>query len=577
MYEHGRSRTLPSPHAGHSDIVASLSMPGDASTIPLQGTATARRLPKAPARVRGRVRARAGAEPGVLAGALSLATIVGLSLLLVLVAANRPSGLTPTTHTGYFPRWMAGPLGGLLAGFTNNGTTLKWLLSGSIVAMYCAYALVLRRTRVLPARWVIGAILAVQAIFLLSPPLALTDLFNYINYGRMEVLYNLNPYTTIPILEPHSDPTFLLSNWHELLSPYGPLFTLVTFAVVPLGVAGSFWALKGLLALTSLATILLVWKCARMLGRDPVAAIALAGLNPVVLVWGLGGDHNDFLMVFCVVLGFYLMLRARERSGVAAELARLAAGKPARRARGLPARALALVLPLSALDMGGGAAFVTAVALKASAAVLIPVALAAVARAPRRLVQTALGMLLWGAALAFASLIAFGLHIPDLSTQSQLVTSLSVPNLLGLLLGLGGESAGLRSLMDATLLGAVAVCCWALWSRGRGRGPRLGAVAGPAAADAESGEARAITAAGWASMALLLTLSWVLPWYVVWVLPLAALSSSRRLRTGALLFGVYLIVVWAPASQSVWNAIGFHPEKTQLGRVHQRFVKELLD
>jgi hypothetical protein len=210
-------------------------------------------------------------------------------------------------------------------------------------------------------------------------------------------------------------------------------------------------------------------------------------------------------------------------------------------------------------------------------AVLIPVALAAVARAPRRLVQTALGMLLWGAALAFASLIAFGLHIPDLSTQSQLVTSLSVPNLLGLLLGLGGESAGLRSLMDATLLGAVAVCCWALWSRGRGRGPRLGAVAGPAAADAESGEARAITAAGWASMALLLTLSWVLPWYVVWVLPLAALSSSRRLRTGALLFGVYLIVVWAPASQSVWNAIGFHPEKTQLGRVHQRFVKELLD
>ncbi|HEV3047173.1 MAG TPA: hypothetical protein VGY13_07400, partial [Solirubrobacteraceae bacterium] len=230
--------------------MASLSMPGDASTIPLQGTATARRLPKAPARVRGRVRARAGAEPGVLAGALSLATIVGLSLLLVLVAANRPSGLTPTTHTGYFPRWMAGPLGGLLAGFTNNGTTLKWLLSGSIVAMYCAYALVLRRTRVLPARWVIGAILAVQAIFLLSPPLALTDLFNYINYGRMEVLYNLNPYTTIPILEPHSDPTFLLSNWHELLSPYGPLFTLVTFAVVPLGVAGSFWALKGLLALT---------------------------------------------------------------------------------------------------------------------------------------------------------------------------------------------------------------------------------------------------------------------------------------------------------------------------------------
>ena len=54
-----------------------------------------------------------------------------------------------------------------------------------------------------------------------------------------------------------------------------------------------------------------MWKCARLLGRDPVAAIVLVGLNPIVLVWGLGGDHNDFLMVFFIVLGFYLLLRAR--------------------------------------------------------------------------------------------------------------------------------------------------------------------------------------------------------------------------------------------------------------------------
>ena len=65
-------------------------------------------------------------------------------------------------------------------------------------------------------------------------------------------------YTTIPITEPHSDPGFLLSNWHELLSPYGPLFTLLTFAFVPLGVAASFWSLKVLLVVTSLANALAV-------------------------------------------------------------------------------------------------------------------------------------------------------------------------------------------------------------------------------------------------------------------------------------------------------------------------------
>ena len=243
-----------------------------------------------------------------------------LSLFVVLIAANRPSLLAPTSHTGYFPHWMAGPLGGLLPGFTGNGTTLKYLFSAAIVVMYAAYVLAYRYAPRLPARWVIAAIVLAHLIFLLAPPLALTDIFNYINYGRMEVVHHLNPYTTIPILEPHDDPSFALSNWHQLLSPYGPMFTLLTFAVVPLGVAASFWALKGVLVLASLATILLVWKCARLLGRDPVPAIALVGLNPIVLVWGLGGDHNDFLMVFLIVLGFYLMFlaRAAEREGPAA-------------------------------------------------------------------------------------------------------------------------------------------------------------------------------------------------------------------------------------------------------------------
>ena len=108
--------------------------------------------------------------------------------------------------------------------------------------------------------------------------------------------------------------------------------------------------------------------------------VVFVGLNPVVLVFGLGGDHNDFLMVFCIVLGFYLLLRSgtawRERpargpGGRGCGCARLAAAALARW-RSAP-----------------GMAFVTAAAIKASGAVLIPVVLAALLRAPRRLVQVA--------------------------------------------------------------------------------------------------------------------------------------------------------------------------------------------
>ncbi len=137
------------------------------------------------------------------------------------------------------------------------------------------------------------------------------------------------------------------------------------------------------------------------------------------------------------------------------------------------------------------------------------------------------------------------------------MTSESIPNLIGLAVGAGGETrhgAAAGAERASLVLAVLACCAHGLAAARRRSRPR-----------------------GWASVALLVTLSWVLPWYVLWVLPLAALSRSRRLRDAALVLGAYLIVAWAPASGLLWNAIGFHPEKTSLGRLHQRYVKELLN
>jgi hypothetical protein len=302
-------------------------------------------------------------------------------------------------------------------------------------------------------------------------------------------------------------------------------------------VAASFWALKGIIALASLATILLVWRCARLLGRDARAAIAFVGLNPIILMWGLGGDHNDFLMVFFIMLGFYLLLLARQRREVG-------------EARGAGWRGRLLAL---APDLGAGAAFVAAVGLKASAAVLLPIVLVSLLRAPRALLGVVLGMVAAGAVIGASSLAAFGLHIPDLSTQSQVVSDESVPNLIGLAIGLGGETEGLRLIVTGVLAIVLVLCCRLAWRR-----------------------RDAIGASGWASVALLFTLSWVLPWYVLWALPLAALSASRRLRAAVLVAGVYLIVAWSPSSGLLWSDIGFHPENTPIGRLHERYIRELL-
>lgn len=507
-----------------------------------------------------------------LAPALMLGVIVGCSLLIVIVVANRPSYLSATTRPHFFPGWMAGPLGGMWPQFTRSTSALKYMFTAIVIAMYASYLLGLTRFSKLGARWVIAAILALQLIFFLSPPLTLTDVFNYINYARMDVVHNLNPYATIPALEPHSDPAYALSNWHELLSPYGPLFTIFMFAVVPFGVAASFWLVKGALALLSIAALTLVWKCARLLGRDPLKAVIFAGLNPIVLLWGLGGDHNDFVMMVFILLAFYLLLRAGAvpGSGAAGGAPGAEPGAPHRAEQDAAPGATAdapqaaavgrwetvrgWLLPLAGLELAAGFSLAAAVFVKASAAIVVPVVIAGLARAPRRAVQTAIGGLLGALLLGLLSYGVFGAHIPDLGTQGSIVIDMSLPNLLGLLLGQGGETATLRVLLSIALVISVAWCCVAAY-----RGGDI------------------IGSSGWASVALLVTLAWVLPWYILWVLPLAALSSSRRLRIATFALSVYLIVVWLPVSPHIWSAIGFHPGSTPLGQLHHRYVKELLN
>ncbi len=162
-------------------------------------------------------------------------------------------------------------------------------------------------------------------------------------------------------------------------------------------------------------------------------------------------------------------------------------------------------------------------------------------------------MALAGVLAGIASVLAFGLHFPDLSLQGSVVTDLSIPNLLGLALGQGGETGTLHTLLNVALAGAVIGCCVWAWRREEPLAP-----------------------AGWAMIALLLTLGWVLPWYVIWVLPLAALAGSRRLRIAALAFGVYLVLAWIPATGEVLNALHLHPGRTAVGREHTRTIDSLL-
>jgi hypothetical protein len=494
-----------------------------------------------------------------LSGAVALAVMILTSLLIVSLASARyfiGEILVPAAKPGYFPAWLAGPTGILTRWFTVSAHGERVIFTAAIATMLVAYLIVACAASRLRTSWLVVAIVVLHVIFFLSPPLTLTDVFNYLNYGRMEALYHLNPYVTIPALEPHSDPTFGLSNWHGLLSPYGPLFTVFTMGLVPLGVAGAFWAMKLTLMVASLGTVLLVYRCADLLGRNPRAAAVIVGINPIVLVWGLGGDHNDFLMIFFLVLGFWLMLRADAlRIGKRASPLKsppTGLGGAAKRLwawlDGMP-RPLVRGEPAAWMEIGAGVALVAAVAIKASSAVLVPVVIAGAARRLR----VATGVLIGVVAAAAMTVVTFGVNLPNVGQQDRLVIPDGIPNLIGLALGFGGYTSQMRTVLTALLVAVIVGAVLWVWRTRRW-----------------------LTACGVVTLALLMTLGWTLPWYILWLLPFAALSRSRGLRIAAIVFGVYIYLAWMPYSSEILGFLHINPATTNLGAQETNFMNGLL-
>jgi hypothetical protein len=415
------------------------------------------------------------------AARFALGGMVGAAALLVLISSARPTGLAPPTAGGDYG-WLVGPFAGLAETFPAGSVTASGTFSGLVVVMFGCWLALLAGVRTVGTRAVLAAVGLLHALFLLGPPLPLTDVFNYLNYARLGAVHGVNPYVEIPAVFP-GDPTYDFATWHHLLSPYGPLFTLFSYALVPLGMAGGFWALKLATVGASLGCLALLWRLAERRGADPLWTVAFVGLNPLVLVYGVGGVHNDFLMLLLVLAGVGAVLGAR------------------------PARA--------------GAALVTAAAIKGSAALVLPFALLGTAGPARR--RLLAGTAAAGAVLLAASLVAFGTHGPGLDTQSSLVTPLSPANLLGLVLGQGGATGVVRVLVKVALLGGLA---WLLRETWRG--------------------GDWVTTAGWAMLGLVVSLTWEMPWYVLWVLPFAALGRSANLRRAAIVLTAFLLITLAP-------------------------------
>ncbi len=420
-------------------------------------------------------------------GVLGLLGVVTTVFLLTAGAAARPSQYVPG-RSGGWPGWMAGPLQGLGVGISSSSFQTLMLI------MCASYLLVLLAARTLPARALVAAIVAANLILLLGPPLISQDVFGYLSFARLGALHSLDPYTHVAAEAP-TDSVYPFVGWPFLHSPYGPLFTLASYATAPLGLAGGLWAFKAVAVASSLGAVALIARAAGRLGHSARWAAAFVGLNPVLLELAGAGAHNDTLILL------------------------------------LLAAALALTAGASPRFRAAAVALVAGIGIKVTAGLVLPFLVLAPRRAHQRLeVAASAGLSLL--ALGALALLGFGTHalgfLDAVGEQQQLVATHSIPAETARLVSLTGTPTWWRHLFVGVFLAVLAV---ELWRTARGADWRI--------------------AAGWTTLALLVSTAWLLPWYVIWVLPLAAVSGDRRLRTATLIFCAYAVLIHLPLADPV--------------------------
>jgi len=218
-----------------------------------------------------------------------------------------------------------------LAGLVATGATAAVLVRGQqgsfgpnlllLILSYSALAVVLavevgRHRAGRPAslsKALVGTCAAgLLVLAVIVPPTESGDVWAYSWYGRVVAHYHANPYTNPASHHPndkwaqHVDRAYKSTN-----SVYGPVFTAVSGAGMLL-FGFSFLAARlyfQLLAAACVAVVMvIVWRRA----RSP-AAVAIIGLNPLVVVSVVNGAHNDAWVGLAVLVGVVLVMRDRMR------------------------------------------------------------------------------------------------------------------------------------------------------------------------------------------------------------------------------------------------------------------------
>lgn len=445
------------------------------------------------------VRARRAAAQGDLLPALALA---GLTLDVVFVFGL----LWPLSHRRH-PEVPFGfqPLATVFG--TDDAGLLRFVVA--VLAAYAAFAvavIVARRVAGRAAFWLVLAGTVVLAATLLpTNPAGAQDVYHNIADARTLWIYGDNPTVTPPDAHP-DDPLFrFIPAWPDTPSSYGPLWYVVSGAPIPFAGTDLWGNVLGQKALTVAflvaATALVMLIAARIRPGSAIVAGVLVGWNPLLLFETAGSAHNDIVMMAFALGAVYALVRRR----------------------------WLLVFPLLAL----------AVAVKYVLILLAPVLLVWMLMRrdipPKQVARSVLFGALIGAAM-YVPFLADGALFDTLRGEGSRYLSSTGSFLVSVFMVQGGMSINdAEESMKVLLWGTFIAGYIVLLLRTR-RDPSYTFLAATSAAT---------------MFLFLVTVKWWFwPWYLTWLVPLAALTPRRG---GALLASVFSLTAMLLYAAYYWN------------------------
>lgn len=366
-------------------------------------------------------------------------------------------------------------------------------------ALYGAAVLLARGLR---ARWlavgVVAAGLGYAALFVPINPVGAQDIYHNVFDARILWTYGDNPNAVPPVAYP-DDPLFpSVVAWSEFASVYGPVWYVVSGAALAYGgenLRDNVIGHKVLTAAFLLGTAAFAYLIAEQLRRGSgVAALVVVAWNPLLLFETAGNAHNDIVMVFFAMASLYALVSRR----------------------------WLWVFPLLALS----------VATKYGMALLGPPMLVWMLRqpdVPKRRVWRSVGLGALVGALVYLPFFQGADTLNVIRRQSGYNTSSPSALLDALLIAYRGmapeQSAALMKLIVAPLF--LALYSWQVWRT--------------------RGDASALIERCFTILFLLLVVAtwWFWPWYVLWVVPLAALLPQRSIAVVGLLFSASAMLMYA--------------------------------